>query len=363
MKGDNKMDIKKATEISNAKINFISLVDKAANKRKFLITKADDDKASFSTFGKILKVDSETHYVTGIVYEPLVEDAQGDFMTETEIRKAAYWFAKNGNKVDIRHSFENIDGVTVVENYIAPSNFKIEDTEIKKGTWIMTAEIENPEVWEKVQKGEVTGFSMGGVGEYSNAETDLTEAVLNKEKKSFFKSFAEFMGFNVIEKSKMTEEFYKRKKSDEFWNAFQSLKSTLEKQNNFNDTTEYETDEKIIRQELSDFSKIVQDILLEENIAKSLIKTEKGENEMSKAEVQKLIAEEVRKAVETETAANEPEPPKAESQITVEDVRKMVSEALEKLVEPILKSHGLPNNINCVVEKAEPPKHYLKGIL
>lgn len=88
------MKVEKAIEISDAKIQFVSLVDKAANKRQFLITKADDGQAQFSTLGKILKVDAETHYVTGIVYEPLIEDAHGNFMTESEIRKAAFWFAK-----------------------------------------------------------------------------------------------------------------------------------------------------------------------------------------------------------------------------------------------------------------------------
>ena len=71
--------LSKAIEITDAKISFVSLVDKAANKRQFLITKANGDEAKFSTIGKILKVDAETHYVTGIVYEPLVEDADGNY--------------------------------------------------------------------------------------------------------------------------------------------------------------------------------------------------------------------------------------------------------------------------------------------
>ena len=92
----------------------MSLVDKAANKRQFLITKgkfrgnfpySDNGQATFSTLCKILKVDAETHYVTGIVYEPLVEDADGNYMTEEEIRKAAHWYAKNGDKVDMVINF------------------------------------------------------------------------------------------------------------------------------------------------------------------------------------------------------------------------------------------------------------------
>ena len=54
------MNIEKAIAISDAKIQFVSLVDKAANKRHFLITKADDGQARFATIGKILKVDNAT---------------------------------------------------------------------------------------------------------------------------------------------------------------------------------------------------------------------------------------------------------------------------------------------------------------
>ena len=41
--------VEKAYEITDAKITFVSLVDRAANKRKFLLTKAEDGKASFRT--------------------------------------------------------------------------------------------------------------------------------------------------------------------------------------------------------------------------------------------------------------------------------------------------------------------------
>ena len=102
--------IAKAYAITDAKISFVSLVNKAANKKQFLITKSEKGAANFATFGRILKADADSHFVTGIVYEPMVEDTQGNYMTEEEITKAAYWFAKNGNQVDLQHCFEKCDG-------------------------------------------------------------------------------------------------------------------------------------------------------------------------------------------------------------------------------------------------------------
>ena len=80
--------VKKAKEITDARISFVSLVDKAANKRQFLIVKDEEGKAAFTTYGKIIKTDSESHFVTGVVYEPMVEDAHGNYMTADEIANA-----------------------------------------------------------------------------------------------------------------------------------------------------------------------------------------------------------------------------------------------------------------------------------
>lgn len=83
-------NVKKSIEITDAKIKFVSLVDKAANKKSFLLTKQEDDGQGFQTNGRIIKVDNESHYVTGVVYEPNVADAHDNFMTEAEIEKAAH---------------------------------------------------------------------------------------------------------------------------------------------------------------------------------------------------------------------------------------------------------------------------------
>lgn len=90
--------VNKAKEITDARISFVSLVDKAANKRPFLIVKNEDGKAAFTTYGRIIKSDDNRHFVTGIVYEPMTEDAHGNYMTADEIAKAAFWFAKTATR-------------------------------------------------------------------------------------------------------------------------------------------------------------------------------------------------------------------------------------------------------------------------
>ncbi len=266
--------LRKAYEITDAKIQYVSLVDKAANLRKFLLTKADDGKASFTTYGRILKTDAANHYVTGIVYEPMAEDSHGNYMTEAEITKAAYYFAKNGDKVDLQHSFEPLDGATVVETWIAKADFDIGGEAVKKGTWLMTVEVTDGSVWESIEKGDITGFSMGGIGNYSEEDVELDDVTKQDSsgKKGLFKQLAEAFGFKVVEKGAMAELYEERSKGSLFWNAFNSLEEVLYAYDPITGRWRYESDEGKVRECLEDFGGIITSILTGgQSITKAII--------------------------------------------------------------------------------------------
>ena len=266
--------VNKAYALTDAKISFVSLVDKAANKKQFLITKSEGDTANFATFGRILKMDADSHFVTGIVYEPMVEDSQGEYMTEDEITKAAYWFAKNSNQVDIQHCFKKCDGAAVVESYVAKCDMEIEGEAIKKGTWLMTVEITDSDVWSSIEKGEITGFSMGGFGTHSSEDVELP-VEKQDEPKGLFRKLAKAFGFDVVEKGAVKTNFIRRVKDDNFYSAWYALRNALEG-NYYNPVTEqweftYTSDESEIKAALEDFNDIVTQLLTSDgSIVKSL---------------------------------------------------------------------------------------------
>lgn len=375
-------EIMKTRSISDAQIQFVSLVDKAANKKSFLITKAEDGKASFSAYGKIVKTDTDSHYVTGIVYEPMTEDSQGDYMTEEEIRKAAHWFAKNGDGIDIQHNFEKFEKAEVVENWIAKADFEIGKEKIKKGTWLMTVEITDPDVWAAVEKGEITGFSMGGTGIYSEDDVD-PDSLSKSEGKSFFKKLAKMFGFEVVEKSEVAVRFKQKNKSEEFWNAFYSLQDTLFKRNSLTGDSEIETDSEKIKECLSDFSEIVQGILADdtdtvmkagktlsakniaslksiyESIGKLLEEAGETEEKMTKAEVMDFIKNEIQKAESGSSKNSDKLDEKtkkfivdtikevlAESQKNKSVTKEEVAEMVKSAMEPLYKARGIVTNLN-----------------
>lgn len=375
-------EIMKTRSISDAQIQFVSLVDKAANKKSFLITKSEDGKASFSAYGKIVKTDTDSHYVTGIVYEPMTEDSQGDYMTEEEIRKAAHWFAKNGDGIDIQHNFEKFEKAEVVENWIAKADFEIGKEKIKKGTWLMTVEITDPDVWAAVEKGEITGFSMGGTGIYSEDDVD-PDSLSKSEGKSFFKKLAKMFGFEVVEKSEVAVRFKQKNKSEEFWNAFYSLQDTLFKRNSLTGDSEIETDSEKIKECLSDFSEIVQGILADdtdtvmkagktlsakniaslksiyESIGKLLEEAGETEEKMTKAEVMDFIKNEIQKAESGSSKDSDKLDEKtkkfivdtikevlAESQKNKSVTKEEVAEMVKSAMEPLYKARGIVTNLN-----------------
>lgn len=393
--------LKKAFAITDAKISFVSLVDAAANKHKFLITKQEDGKAGITTYGKIIKADAESHYVTGIVYEPMVEDTDGNFMTEEEIIKAAYWFAKNGDKVDLQHNFEPLSGATVVETWVAKADFEIEDTAVKKGTWLITVEITDDSVWKDIHDGKITGFSMGGVGQFSEEDTDLDNVNKSKntsEKKGLLKQIASAFGLKLVDKGAVAEIYDSREKSSSFWSATSALENTLYHTDNSSGERVFETDRVKIMQALEDFNRIITDLLipkdegLEENdsddnspVEKAgRVLSQKRENELkelyetlgeflsslnkpetdegnkeevnvTKEEVQQIVNETVSAAIEK---ARKSEP----TALTAEQVQNMISDSIEKAIDPILKSTGVPSNLNNS-GNVQPAVHYLHGII
>lgn len=346
--------LKKAYEITDAKIQFVSLVDKAANKRQFLIKKEAGGKATFTTYGRIVKADAENHYVTGVVYEPMAEDSHGNFMTEAEITKAAYWFAKNGNKVDLQHSFEPLDGANVVESWIAKADFDIDGETIKKGTWLMTVEVADESVWEGIEKGEITGFSMGGLGNYSEEDVELDNVSKQEtsEKKGLLKQLAKALGLNVMEKGAMAELYEERSKGTLFWNAFNSLEEILYKYDPITGRYLYETDENKVRECLEEFGQIITSILTGGGSVTEAIQTDRpvekagkkmsGKNKETLLGIYESLGTFIKEFDDPEPEKNEPtkkkdgeeieEPEgteKEEKQVTKQEVEGIVAKAVE----------------------------------
>lgn len=322
-----------ATEIVNAKISFVSLVDKAANKKSFAIIKSAEQ-PTFKRQVPILKTDEAKRVVTGIVYEPDVLDAHEEFMNEDEIEKAAHLFMKEFRNVDKQHDFTSGYG-EVIESWVAKSEMKLEDQDIKKGTWLMSVHVTDDDTWESIQKGEITGFSMGGVGERVEHEDEEIE----KSESGLFKILKEFFTGGSIKKGAVKDEFNDRVKRSNFWTAFDILQTTLGHWDWRTDQFIMENDPGKITEALTDFNEIINGLLVAEDIVKAIGKPDeeliaKAGKKISTSNMEqiKVAHEALGKLIELDTEKEE-----EESDVKKEDIEKMIGAAVAKAVEPLTK--------------------------
>lgn len=118
----------------------------------------ESDEEDVTFFAK----DSKKQIAYGVVYAPDEVDAQGDYATAEAIEDAAHKYMikyREGTaQIKMRHK-EPIQAY-VVESWIAPED--LEWGGIRKGTWVMAVHVPDPEIWAEIEKGAITGFSMGG---------------------------------------------------------------------------------------------------------------------------------------------------------------------------------------------------------
>lgn len=403
--------IVKATEIMDAKISFVSLVNKAANKRQFLITKSDDGNANFQTYGSILMSEDETHFITGVVYEPMTEDAHKNYMTEAEIVKAEKYFSEHSGAIDLQHSFEPEEKLSVVESWITKCACTINGKDVKKGSWLLTVKCEDDTIWDKVQKGEITGFSMGGVGKYSDVDVDITDmddtddSVCKAEKKSLIVKLAEAFGYDCVKKGAVADDYAKKAKQNNFWAALNALEGTLKPYNPYTGSCDYETDSSVIKEALEEFSQIITDILSTDSVQKAVVDTQpkktKGslneettaENEeepesdkdkksksnnkkkehyqMRKSEFEDIMKSAISEAVHEIFPDEIPEEQPVEKgddileNMSKDEVKALIKSMAVSEVKKYANARGKATNIDAEeeVEKSEEPEHYMHGLL
>ncbi len=332
---------KLARELKNANITHVSYVDKGANKKQFFLTKAAGSPAP--TFQKAVKIitkaEDEQQLVYGVVYEPDVPDAHDDSMTAEEIEKSAHKFLKDFRNIDTQHDFDAGAG-ELVESYIAPVDMDIDGEIITKGSWVIVTKATD-EIWESIKKGEFTGYSMAGTAEAIEKQNTNPITKSDDEVKGFFNAMKSFFSGEKIQKGAVRDKYEANKQTRDFWAARESFDSVIRSYNWRTDNYEFEQDESKAREALQEYSDILQEILLSDNIAKALgkppVDIEKAGKKISTARMDKINAAldaltEIKNDVEGD-----------DEEVKKEDIAKMLDEKLQpitKRLDEIEKEEG-----------------------
>lgn len=370
-----------ARELVNASVTHVSYVGKAANKKEFFLMKSADE----PTFQKEVKVfinkdDAEQQLVYGIVYSPgsaedeSTHDTDGDFMTAPEIEKAAHGFVKDARNIDTQHDFESGVG-EVVESYIAPTDFEIGEETITKGSWVLVTKASD-EIWEAIQKGDYTGYSLAGTAEAIEKEQEEKPVSKSEheddEVKGFFNLMKSFFTGEKVEKGAVADKYAKDRKRREFWAANDALNSVIFNWDDWD--SEMESDPVKVREALQDFVDIAQEVLIEDDIAKAVGSPPKGDEGSMKAEdITKAVTEalapiaERLEAVEKEVIKEEPNPEEVEKDEMLEQFKGVLKDALAPIsdrLETVEKARGISKQADKEESgEVQVEKHYLNGFI
>ncbi len=113
----------------------------------------------------------EQQMVWAEVYAPNRPDSGGDYMTQDGIQKAAYKFMKHQrlDQIDTQHNNELVKGAVIVESFIARKG----DPDFIEGSWVVGMHIDNAEMWAKIKKGEINGFSLEAMATTSHGDVEI----------------------------------------------------------------------------------------------------------------------------------------------------------------------------------------------
>lgn len=110
-------------------------------------------------------VDEELKQATFLVLKAMSDnsdpDLHGDVYYEEDVLKACHSYNENCMKANLAHLMMVDKGTAyVLESYISPVGFQLDDQYITKGSWLQVWQFTNDELWEDVKKGYWNGLSI-----------------------------------------------------------------------------------------------------------------------------------------------------------------------------------------------------------
>jgi len=141
------------------------------------ITKSEDTERV-----AIYKIDHKKQLIYGTFLEPLKVDSQGDFEFAEEVQKAVHGYTINSRRVGVGHKGGAISAEPV-EIYQAPCDFWFDGTpqdeehRVLKDSGVAVVKVYDKDVFARVEKGELNGFSIQGWGTRRKVKIQTNKAV------------------------------------------------------------------------------------------------------------------------------------------------------------------------------------------
>lgn len=106
----------------------------------------------------IKAVDADARTATGVVLEPDTLDHQGDFLRADAVAN----FHSPDPDTGVMHAAFPDDAATLTRNEVLADDDEIDGETFEAGQWVVTREYADDDLWQLVDDGVLTGFSIGG---------------------------------------------------------------------------------------------------------------------------------------------------------------------------------------------------------
>lgn len=108
-------------------------------------------------------LNEEIMQVTYVAMQPGV-DLHGDLVDVETIRLAKESFNKSAQRANLFHMVMT-DSFNVIESYQIPCDVSLNEHFVEKGSWLMTLQVNDSDVWEMIKTDDINGISIGAMAE------------------------------------------------------------------------------------------------------------------------------------------------------------------------------------------------------
>lgn len=273
-------------QVTENDVYKISLVDEPAIESQMVYFKKD--KPLFVS----LEVDGDKHMVYSAVLRPdfPIYRRYGDeefylVFTKEAVEKSAHDFLKNGfqHEWSVDHE-EDVEGLSIVESWIK-TNMENDksialglDPTLEVGTWFVGLSVNNIEVWQRIKRGDFTGFSM-------EAFVNIDENKFSKIHKNNMKKNSKFETVeidetfwdklkSIIADALKTPELEPEVADEEADNVVEDVKEDVEVvEETVEMAEETETAEQVAEEAAEDVAKAIEDAAEDESEEKDALET------------------------------------------------------------------------------------------
>ena len=108
-------------------------------------------------------LNEELQQVTYVAMKPGV-DLHGDMVDLETVRLAKESFNKSAQRANLFH-ITMTDSFEVIESYLIPCDVTLNEHFVEKGSWLMTLQVHDSDVWEMIKSEDINGISIGAMAE------------------------------------------------------------------------------------------------------------------------------------------------------------------------------------------------------